>query len=244
MALILKMSLPLILLLALFTSCKQRSEETTTAQVLEETLTQDQQLELIIKKFKELRQYKLQTGQLLSECPPVEIAMEKVDAGMSRFAFGGYDIELGDYNMDGKTDGLFIIHAEDCLQSNGRGPGEDRAMPILISWKNGSYEYDSIGLANIRRKVKDHLKPRTDDVDVWFTDVEDGEITGTYEGHRPDDPSIFPTIMGEFKFTVRLSGDTVTLSKDDEVKIPKEPKEPKGPKLSKKDYEGMSKFLN
>jgi hypothetical protein len=198
--------------------------------------------EQLLEQFKMWRQHQIQTGKLLEECPSLETALENIENGVTRLGgIGNFRAEFGDFNSDGKMDGLFAIYPYDCAQTREPGMGEEFELPILITWKQNGYKFDSVKLEDIRQKIKNQLRNHTDWVDVYFTDLEDGEVKGTYRGHLPNDPGIWTSMSGDFTYTTLLSGSDSIIFSNQEIQNIKE--EPKGMMSSEKLSEKTKRLL-
>ncbi|MBL0269789.1 MAG: hypothetical protein IPP99_14250 [Chitinophagaceae bacterium] len=95
-------------------------------------------------------------------------------------------IHFADINGDGKLDGLFTFHPQQCDGGNAMMNAQDR---VLVLSKGTAYTTDASFISNIEQKR-----------DGWFsvTGALEGMIFGNYYEYGPDDGRCCPSIKKSF----------------------------------------------
>ena len=95
-------------------------------------------------------------------------------------------IHFADINGDGKLDGLFTFHPQQCDGGNAMMNAQDR---VLVLSKGSTYTADASYISNIEQKK-----------DGWLsvTGALEGIIYGTYYEYGPDDGRCCPSIKKSF----------------------------------------------
>ena len=95
-------------------------------------------------------------------------------------------IHFADINGDGKLDGLFTFHPQQCDGGNAMMNAQDR---VLVLSKGTTYTTDATYISNIEQKKEG-----------WFTvtGALEGMIFGTYNEYGPEDGRCCPSIRKPF----------------------------------------------
>jgi hypothetical protein len=182
-------------------SCNTKSEGTGGQKTVKVSTEQKNEYEQLHAKFKEWKKMKIKDGHMKSKCLSLDEELIASENGGTRFGdHGDHKVDFGDYNRDGKMDGLFIFWPEDCLQGNGRVYSEEDDLSVLISSRGDGYKIDSEVLAVIRRQIKQRLKRKTSDMMIYFESMDKYGIAGNYVGYTDQDASCCPSIKGNFSY--------------------------------------------